>query len=85
MYPNPFNPVINIEYEIPNIYMYNRLLVRLVIYNILGQEINILVNYSKHPGKYSYNFDASHLPAGIYIYNLSVGNLIISGKLLLLK
>ena len=46
-YPNPFNPITTIQYEIPNDGN-----VRLVIYNILGQEVITLVNYEQWAGKY---------------------------------
>jgi len=44
--------------------------VTLIIYNILGQEVETLVNGKQAPGKYKVQFDASHLTSGIYIYRL---------------
>lgn len=64
-YPNPFNPVTNITYIIPEAGF-----VSLKIYNVLGREIEILVNEHKNAGQYSIRFIADDLPSGIYFYTL---------------
>lgn len=69
-YPNPFNPETTIEYSLPV-----NGSVRLVVYNMLGQVINELVNEVKAAGSYKLSWNASNragekLPSGIYFYEL---------------
>ncbi len=59
--------------------------VKLVIYDILGKEIQILVNEQLQPGTYEVTFDGSNLPSGIYFYKLTSGNFTATKKLVLLK
>ncbi|MDT3697321.1 MAG: family 10 glycosylhydrolase [Ignavibacterium sp.] len=79
-YPNPFNPLTNIEFSIPQSGFTS-----LKIYNLLGQEVAVLVNDYLTSGNYSFNFDASALPSGIYLYRLKVNELSASKKMLLIK
>jgi hypothetical protein len=81
-YPNPFNPTTTIEFEVPNNTSDK---VRLSVYNILGQELKVLLNKRVAPGKHSVNFDASGLPSGVYIYGIKSGNKLLTRKMLLLK
>ena len=65
-YPNPFNPYINIQYELPQ-----RELVNLSIFNLLGQQIKILVNAMQKEGNYAIKWDGTdmngnNLQSGIY-------------------
>ena len=88
-YPNPFNPVTKIQYSIPDagiVGVRRALPVKIVIYDILGNEVLTLVNESKEPGLYEVKFDASYLPSGLYIYRINVGDEYRAGrKMLLLK
>ena len=79
-YPNPFNPTTTIHYQIANAGVVN-----LKVYDVLGKEIATLVNEKKDVGKYSINFNASHLPAGIYFYRLQSGEFVETKKMVLLK
>ena len=79
-YPNPFNPKTMINYEIGN-----QTFVKLRIYNILGQLIDVKVNEMKNPGYYSIEFDGTNLPSGLYIYKIEAGDYIESKKMLLVK
>ena len=79
-YPNPFNPNTTISYSIPN-----TSLVRLKIFNILGQEVATLINEEKLMGNYEINFDASSLSSGVYIYKIQAGSFVESKKMILLK
>jgi len=79
-YPNPFNPSTTINYKIPTNYFVN-----LKIYDILGNEIAILVNEEKTAGSYSVNFNATNLPSGTYIYKITAGNFIETKKMVLMK
>ncbi len=79
-YPNPFNPATTINYQLPQTGF-----VTLKIYDILGKEVATLVNEQKNQGRYSVNFNASHLASGVYIYQLSVNDYVSSKKMLLIK
>jgi hypothetical protein len=79
-YPNPFNPTTTINYQIKA-----DGLVTLKLYDILGEEIKTLVNEAKTPGRYTYSFNGSDLPSGVYIYQLKVNDFVSSKKLILLK
>jgi hypothetical protein len=66
-FPNPFNPQTTISYELPfNAY------VKLIVYDILGNEVEILINEFQYAGTYDVNFKAKSLSSGIYYYRLTV-------------
>lgn len=79
-YPNPFNPSTNIAFTIlhPGF-------VTLKVYDILGNEIQTLVNEEKPTGEYKIRFDGSNLAAGIYLYILRAGSFIETRKMVLLR
>ncbi|MBM4176349.1 MAG: T9SS type A sorting domain-containing protein [Ignavibacteria bacterium] len=79
-FPNPFNPVTIIKYQIKE-----QGLVQLKVYNLLGQEIVTLVNEEQPSGNYEALFDASNLPSGVYIYSLRVNGFVQNNKMTLLK
>jgi hypothetical protein len=55
------------------------------VFDVLGNEINTLVNEHKSSGIYNVELDASHLTSGIYYYKLTVSNFIAVKKMILLK
>lgn len=65
-YPNPFNPITNIKYDIPE-----SSIVTIKIYNSLGQNLKTLVNKLHLPGSYSVTFDGSNYPSGIYFIDFT--------------
>ena len=67
-YPNPFNPSTRISYSLPNSGF-----VSLTVHDILGKEIETLVNEFQEAGIYAAHFDASKLASGIYFYKLQTG------------
>ena len=67
-YPNPFNPTTTIGYQLP---VESR--VRLTIFNLLGQEVAILVDEECPAGFHTQIWDASGLPSGVYVYRLAAG------------
>ncbi len=80
-YPNPFNPSTTIEFNIPQIGD-----VKLTVYDILGKEINTLINKNLNAGNYSVNFDGTGLSSGIYFYTLNYnGTQTITKKMVLTK
>ena len=79
-YPNPFNPSTSISYSIPE-----NAFVTLKIYDVLGNEVEVLINEQKEPGNYQIDFNASELSSGIYYYALTAGNFISTKKMSLVK
>jgi hypothetical protein len=79
-YPNPFNPITKIEYKI-----LKKCFVTLKIYNLLGEEVAVLINQEQTAGEYIVNFDASNLASGIYIYKIFTSNNIQTKKMILIK
>jgi hypothetical protein len=56
------------------------------VYNLLGQEIAVLVNKEQQaPGNYAADFNAANLPSGPYFYRLQAGKYTNTKKMLLLK
>ncbi|KAB2843257.1 MAG: T9SS type A sorting domain-containing protein [Melioribacteraceae bacterium] len=81
-YPNPFNPVTIIKYSTP---VGKQHAVSLQVFDMLGNEIAVLVSENKSGGTYEIEFDASRLPSGIYFYQLISGRFIQTKKMILLK
>ena len=85
-YPNPFNPTTKIKFDIARIEVRSQQPeVSLKIFDILGREIQTLVNEQLQPGTYEVTFDGSNSPSGIYFYQLKTNNFIGTKKLILLK
>lgn len=79
-YPNPFNPSTTIKYSLQE-----ESLVSIKIYNVISQEVAVLVNETKSAGVHFTSFNSGALPSGIYIARLHAGNIVKSIKLQLLK
>lgn len=79
-YPNPFNPTTAIKYELPK-----QSRVQLIIYNILGQKVDELVNTFQKAGRYEVKWNAENFASGIYYYRIEAGNFVQTKKLILLK
>ncbi len=79
-YPNPFNPSTTINFSLPE----NENVI-LKIYNVLGQQITVLINEDLERGEYSYNWNAQNLPGGIYYCQLIVGDSKHVKKMILLR
>lgn len=79
-YPNPFNPSTKICYNLAS-----RSNVVVKIYNMLGQEVQQLINQEQGAGSYSVSFDAKNLSSGIYICELKAGNFVKRMKMNLIK
>jgi len=77
-YPNPFNPHTTIQYSIPHSGN-----VTLKIYDLLGREIETLINRYQRPNTYSVDFDASKFSSGVYFYQLQVGDVFVETKKML--
>ena len=79
-YPNPFNPNTIISFAVPA-----QEFVSLKVFDVLGRQVEVLINENKEPGYYEVNFDASSLPSGTYLYEIRAGNFIDTKKMILLK
>ncbi|MBK7629539.1 MAG: T9SS type A sorting domain-containing protein [Ignavibacteriales bacterium] len=79
-YPNPFNPSTTISYAIPITG-----LVKITIYNALGESIKKLVNETKEPGFYSINWNADNINSGVYFLKIETNNFISTKKMLFIK
>tara|TARA_B100000676_G_C17205150_1_gene401504 strand:+ start:67 stop:423 length:357 start_codon:yes stop_codon:yes gene_type:complete len=84
-YPNPFNPITKINYDIAK-----ESFVRFTIFDILGREVVTLKYQLQSPGYYSINWDAKDMfgvtvPAGIYFYQLQTKEFSKTRKMILLK
>ena len=79
-YPNPSNPSTTIQFSLPA-----ALNVKIIIFNLLGQEIRTLVNETKEAGIHEIIFDAQNLNSGVYIYKIEAGSYIQTRKMTLIK
>ncbi len=79
-FPNPFNPATTINFSLPSTQ-----LVKLQVYNILGQLVKTLVNKEMQPGYFKVDFNAANLSSGIYLYKMQAGNYSQVKKMLLIK
>jgi ligand-binding sensor domain-containing protein len=79
-YPNPFNPSTTISYQLPT----SRLVV-LKVFDVLGREVETLVNERQTAGTHAVKFNAANLPSGVYFCRLQAGTYHETKKLLLLK
>jgi hypothetical protein len=64
-FPNPFNPVTNIKFSIPEISS-----VKIVVYDILGKEVHVVANKQFSAGSYILSVDGKNLASGIYFYRM---------------
>ena len=79
-YPNPFNPSTNFRFKIAEAG-----LTTLKIYNLLGQEVAVVLDAFMSPGTYDFSFDAAGLASGIYFYRIRVNDFSASKKMILLR
>jgi len=79
-YPNPFNPTTKIRFNLAKSSS-----VKIVIYDVMGREIQSLVNESLKPGTYETTFDGSKLNSGAYFYKLTSGDFTETKRMLLIK
>lgn len=79
-YPNPFNPTTQINYSVAK-----EGLVKISVYDMLGREVQVLVNEIKNAGYYAVDFDGANLSSGFYFYRMESGNFIDTKKMSLIK
>jgi hypothetical protein len=79
-FPNPFNPVTNIKFDISN-----SSFVTLKVYNVLGKTVATLLNENKSAGSYEIYFDATTLTSGVYFYKLETESFAETKRMVVLK
>lgn len=79
-YPNPFNPLTIIKYQI-----LETSFVTIKVFDVLGNEVETLVNKETLAGIYQVYFDSTKQSSGIYFYKLLVGNFVEIKKMVILK
>jgi len=84
-YPNPFNPVTTLRYDLPENAMIN-----ITIYDMLGRQVKTLINQTQDAGYRSVIWDATNdygkpVSAGLYLYQIQAGEYIQTKKMVLLK
>ncbi len=79
-YPNPFNPSTTISYTVKEAGR-----VTLKVYDILGREIQTLVNKDLSPGRYKADFNAANLSTGVYLYRMQTEKYASTKKMILLR
>ncbi len=79
-YPNPFNPSTNISYELSA-----NGFVSLKIYDVLGREVEAMVNGRQNAGSHSVTFNAGNLASGVYFYRIVAGSFVSTKKMILMK
>jgi len=87
-FPNPFNPTTNIKFQIANgfpVRTSGNDKVVLKVYDVMGREVETLVNESLKPGTYEVKFDGSKISSGIYFYKLYYLNSVQTKKFSLIK
>ncbi|MGB5848244.1 MAG: YCF48-related protein, partial [Ignavibacteriaceae bacterium] len=79
-FPNPFNPSTKIKYSVPQS---SKVVIK--VFDILGNEIETLVNEEKDVGTYEITWYAEQLSSGVYFYKLQAGNFVETKKMVLMK
>jgi hypothetical protein len=85
-FPNPFNPVTKIRFDVPVCHSCeSRNPVVLKVYDVMGREVQTLVNERLQPGTYEATFDGSALNSGVYFYKLTTDGYTETKKMLMIK
>lgn len=79
-YPNPFNPITTIVYDLPRLVD-----VTLTVYDVLGRHVRVLISGTQPPGTHEVSFDASGLSSGIYFYRLHAGDFVETKRMVVVR
>lgn len=79
-YPNPFNPTTTIRFALPE-----AATVRLTVYDVLGRQVQLLVDEQRPSGRHEVGFEATRLPSGLYFYRIEAGAFTAVRRMLLVK
>lgn len=79
-YPNPFNPLTSIRYDLKSAGR-----TKLSVYNLVGQEVAVLVDAPQQAGVHEVQFNGAGLASGVYFYRLTSGDFVSTRKMVLMK
>jgi len=79
-YPNPFNPTTQINFSVPQASM-----VRVVVYDVVGREVEVLVNEFLEAGNFKTGWNAAGYSSGIYFYRMETSSFVQVKKMILMK
>ncbi len=79
-YPNPFNPQTNLHFNLPF-----KDKVKIILYDIIGNELRVLADAEMEPGEYDLKIDGSKYASGIYFIKMYTPNFIKTHKIVLIK
>ena len=79
-YPNPFNPTTSISFSLAE-----PTFVKLAVYNLLGEEVQVLKNEYMNAGSFDVRFDAASIPSGMYLYKIETAQFTSVRKMMLMK
>ena len=79
-YPNPFNPITKLSYDVPS-----DLKINLGVYDVRGRLVDELVNDMREPGRYEVTWNANQHASGVYIVKLVAGGTMKAQKVMLVK
>jgi len=84
-FPNPFNPVTNIQFQIPSVGQRHAFDTKLIIYDLSGRVVTTLVNEQLQPGSYEVNWDGTGFASGVYFYSLITNEFTETKRMVLIK
>lgn len=79
-YPNPFNPVTVIEFDLPEARV-----VELAVFDVLGRRVAVLVDGALEAGRHAVTWQAQHRPSGLYLYRIQAGDFVQIRQMMLVK
>jgi len=79
-YPNPFNPATTVRYDVAEARH-----IRLVVYDMMGREVEVLVDEAKEPGSYTAVWNARAYASGVYLCRMSAGAFVHTTRMVLQK
>jgi hypothetical protein len=79
-YPNPFNPETQIKFEVPKSSN-----IKIAVYDMLGREVDVLVNSKMEPGVYNASWNALPYSSGVYFYRLIADDFVSVKKMVVVK
>lgn len=77
-FPNPFNGETTITYRLPK-----ESRVKIMVFDMLGREIELILNEVKPKGEYSVRWNSKNLPSGVYVFRLRADGFVKNGKMIL--
>jgi hypothetical protein len=84
-YPNPFNPITTISFDIPNTVVGTMNASSLHVFNIKGQRVETLINETMKPGKYNIQWHPKNISSGVYFLQFKYGEEVITQKITFMK